>query len=559
MSLPLLGVLAVLSAPSVPPPEPADLVLKNGLVHTMDVRAPRAEAVAIRGSRIVAVGRFADVAPHVGPKTKVLDLGGRTVVPGFRENHAHFMGVGFQKLTVDLVGAQTWDEAVARVAAAAKGRAKGEWIVGRGWHEEKWSTPPKGAVRGFPTHDALSAAVPDHPVFLRRADGHAGIANAAALRLMAITGQTKAPDGGEIIRDERGRPTGVFVDNAQGLVKVPPPSAEQSRQAFALAQKAAWEEGITSFTDAGASLDAIALYKEEAAAGRLGVRLYVMVQRDILERWSAPEVGLGGGMLTIRAVKVVADGALGSRGAALLEPYSDDPGNTGLVTTPPEDILQATRYALAHGFQVAVHAIGDRANRLVLDTFEKALRDTPRTDHRLRIEHAQILDALDIPRFGGLAVIASVQGIHCTSDRPWAAARLGEARVAEGAYVWRKLKAAGATIVNGTDAPVEALSALASYHATVTREGPDGRPPGGFDPAQRLSREEALRSYTLDAAFAAFEERENGSLEAGKKADVVVLSHDILTLPEDDLLQAKVDLTIVDGRVRFERPGAGAR
>jgi predicted amidohydrolase YtcJ len=363
------------------------------------------------------------------------------------------------------------------------------------------------------------------------------------------------PSGGEIVKDAAGQPTGVLVDNAGELVKAPPTPTELRRRQMQLAVDECLRKGVTSFHDAGVPLGDISLYKGEAAAGRLPLRLYVMAAGlSTMQALGAPEVGLGNGMLTIRAVKLVGDGAMGSRGAALLEPYEDDPGNSGFFTTPPEEVLEAARFGLKNGFQVNVHAIGDRTNRMVLDTFQKAFAEFPNvTDPRFRIEHAQILDEREIPRFARLGVIASMQGIHCTSDRPWAASRIGEARVAEGLYVWQKLLRSGARIMNGTDVPVEDVDPVKNFYASVTREKEDGTPRDGFDPAERMSREEALRSMTLEVAYGAFEEKIDGSIVAGKRADLTVLSRDIMTVPEDEILGARVLYTIVDGRVRFRR------
>jgi predicted amidohydrolase YtcJ len=535
--------------------EPADLVLRNAVVHTVDAKRPRAEAVAIRANRIVAVGTNAEAQGFVGPRTRVLDLAGSTVVPGFDDSHAHLLGIGFARLDVDLVGTRGYAEAVERVAAAVKTRKPGEWVRGRGWHEGKWDAPPPGAVRGFPTHAALTAVSPDNPVVLERADGHAVLANARAMTLKGVTRATAAPTGGEIVRDASGEPTGVFVDNAQGLVEPPGRTPEEVRRGLDLAMDECLAKGVTSLTDAGAGRDELALYREAAADGTLRMRLYVMAAGlPMMRALGRPEVGLGGGLLTVRTVKLYADGALGSRGAALLEPYSDDPGNKGLLVTPPTEILEAARFALSHGFQVATHAIGDRANRVVLDTYEVALSEHPEAkDPRFRIEHAQILDGADIPRFGKLGVLAAMQGIHCPSDRPWAPTRLGEARVAEGAYAWRKLLASGAHIMNGTDAPVEDVSPIQNFHATVTRQDASGQPPGGWDPDQKLTREEALRTMTLDAAYGSFAEGEKGSIEVGKLADLVVLSQDILAVPDDSLMKTEVLATIVDGRVLYEK------
>ena len=550
-----LGVLA-LGAPAAAATPPADLVLKNAVVHTVDAKRPRAEAVAVRASRIVAVGANAEVLALVGPKTRVLDLAGRTVVPGFDDSHAHFAGIGFARLDVDLVGTRSYAEVVERVAKAVRTRRPGEWIRGRGWHEEKWSAPTSGTVRGFPTHAALSAISPENPVVLERADGHAVLANARAMASRGITRRTAVPEGGEIIHDAKGEPTGVFVDNAEGLVTPAERTEPEVRRALGLAMDECLAKGVTSLTDAGAPVGMIALYKEAAATGKLRTRLYVMASGlETMRAIGRPEVGLGGGMLTVRTVKLYADGALGSRGAALLEPYADDADNLGLIRTPSEDMLEAARFALAHGFQVGTHAIGDRANRIVLDVYERALAEHPEAkDPRFRVEHAQILAASDIPRFGRLGVLAAMQGIHCPSDRPWAPRRLGDARVAEGGYVWRKLLDAGARILNGTDAPVEDVSPIQNFHATVTRQDADGRPPGGFDPDQRLTRVEALRTMTLDAAYGSFAEKEKGSIEVGKLADLVVLSQDILAVSDDALMKTEVVATIVGGKLLYEKP-----
>jgi predicted amidohydrolase YtcJ len=552
-----LAALALVG-PAVADP-PADLVLRSAVVHTVDAETPRAEAVAVRGNRIVAVGSNADVQAFVGPQTRVLDLPGRTVVPGFDDSHAHLLGIGFARLDVDLVGARSYAEVVERVAEAARGRGPGEWVRGRGWHEGKWDAPAPGSVRGFPTHHALSAVSPDNPVVLDRADGHAVLANARAMALAGVSRETKPPTGGEIIRDASGEATGVFVDNAERLVAAPGRSSDEVRRALELAMDECLANGVTSLTDAGAGADVIALYRELAAAGRLRTRLYVMAAGlPTMRALGRPDPG--DGMLAVRAVKLYADGALGSRGAALLEPYADDPGNSGLLVTPPAEILEASRYALAHGFQVGTHAIGDRANRIVLDAYERAMAEHPEAkDPRFRIEHAQILDAADIPRFGRLGVLAAMQGIHCPSDRPWAPARLGDARVAEGAYVWRKLLDTGARIPNGTDAPVEDLSPIQNFHASVTRQDSSGRPAGGFDPDQKLTRAEALRTMTLDAAYGSFAEGEKGSIEVGKLADLVVLSQDILSVPDGEILKTEVLATILDGRLLYEKlspPGA---
>lgn len=560
----VLVLAAVARGPGVAgaAPRAADLVLKSGNLHTLDPRRPRAEALAVAEGAIVAVGTNADVEGLVGANTRVIDLHGRTVLPGFVDSHAHVLGglrsrggIGFVKLGLDLSDTRSFSEVVERVARAVKARKPGEWLQGRGWHEGKWKAPPVPSVRGFPTHDALTAVSPDNPVVLERADGHAVLANARAMALMGLTAATKAPAGGEVLRDAEGRLTGIFVDHATALIQPPGPSRDEMGRAFEAAMDECLRKGVTSVTDAGAELETIALYKEYAAAGRLRVRLNVMAGGlEVVRALHQPETGLGGGLLTLRSVKLYADGALGSRGAALLEPYDDDPGNSGLILTPPETIREACRFALANGFQVATHAIGDRANRMVLDAYEQTLHEFPGVkDSRFRIEHAQMLDERDIPRFARLGVIASMQACHCPSDRPWAERRIGLARIKEGLYVWRKLMATGARIINGTDAPVEDLSAIQNFFAAMARRDPAGNPPGGFDPEERMTREEALRSCTIDAAYGSFEESVKGSIEVGKRADLVVLSEDILTVPEDEVLKAEVLVTVVDGRVQYEK------
>ena len=521
----------------------------------MDAGRPTAEAVAVGENRILAVGASADIAKLAGPNATVIDLRGATVVPGLKESHGHFLGIGQQQMSVNLVGTRSYAQIVDKIAAAVRAAKPGEWVIGRGWHEGKWTDTSTLTVRGFPTHHALSAISPNNPVYLTRADGHAGFANAKAMELMRIGKETKPPQGGEVIKDKDGSPTGIFVDRAQGLIKVPSPTVEQQRRALELATAECLRKGITAVDDAGVGLDTVGLYKDTAAAGKLNLRLYVMIRGlENVKKFAKPEIGLANGFLTFRAVKLSADGALGSRGAALLEPYVDDPGNSGFFTTPPEEVLETARFCLKNGFQLNVHAIGDRANRMVLDQFEKAFAEFPNVkDPRFRDEHSQILDEKDIPRFARLGVIASMQGIHGTSDLPWASSRLGQARVDEGAYVWQKLLKSGVKIINGTDAPVEDVDPIKSYYASVTRQDESGRPPGGFSPDQKLSREQALRSYTLDAAYGSFKEKDLGSIEAGKLADLTVLSKDILKVPDAEILKAAVLYTIVDGTVRYKK------
>ena len=544
---------------------PADLVLRNGRLVTMDARRPTAEALAARGDTIVAVGAWSEVAPLVGPNTRVLDLGGRLAVPGFIEGHGHFVGLGETRLGLDLTRARSWDEIVALVAAAARQAAPGEWIVGRGWHQEKWTAVPAGAVEGFPVHATLSAASPDNPVLLEHASGHAAFANAKALELGGIARGFADPPGGQALRDARGEPTGLLRETASGPVekaladararRTPAQVDAEFRKVVGLATREAIAKGVTSFQDAGSSFETVARLRRLADEGALGIRLWVMV-RDTPQALAshlaaARVVDAGQRRFTVRAIKHSLDGALGSRGAWLLEPYADQPDRRGLETTPLAVIEQTARLALQHGYQLCVHAIGDRANRETLDLFERMFR--PRgggADLRWRIEHAQHLHPEDIPRFGRLGVIAAMQGVHATSDGPWVPRRLGERRTREGAYVWQELLRTGARIANGTDTPVEDVDPIASFYASVSRRLPDG---SVFYPDQRLSREEALRSYTLDAAYAAFEEDSKGSLAPGKLADVTVLSRDIMTVAEGEIRGTEVVHTILGGAVVYSR------
>ena len=548
------------------PPRTADLVLRNGTVYTLDPARPSAEAVAVQGDRIVAVGAEADVRPWIGPTTRVIDLAGRTAIPGFIESHGHFLSLGRARTILDLTRARSWEEIVAMVAEAARAARPGEWILGRGWHQEKWTSTPQPNVDGVPYHHELSRASPRNPVLLTHASGHAAFANALALERAGITRTTPDPPGGQIVRDPRtGEPTGLLRETAQGLVArvqardaARRPAAEREAEARRHAELAAHEalsKGITTFHDAGSGFETIDLFRRLADEGKLPLRLYVMVRAPYAElEAKLPAyrmIGYGGNRLTVRAIKVTADGALGSHGAWLLEPYTDLPSSTGLPTTPPEEIRRVAELAIRHGFQLNVHAIGDRANREVLDVFEATFRAHPdRRDLRWRIEHAQHLDPADIPRFARLGVIASMQGIHATSDGPWVVRRLGETRARNGAYVWRRLLDSGAVVANGTDAPVEDVDPIASFYATVSRRMANGE---SFYREHAMSREEALRSYTLAGAYAAFEEELKGSITPGKLADIVVLSRNILTIPEEEIPQTRVEYTIVGGKVVYER------
>jgi predicted amidohydrolase YtcJ len=543
---------------------PATLVLRNGRVVTVDAAMPEAQAIAITGDRITAVGSNDAIQKYVGSATQVIDLRGQLAIPGLIESHGHFMGLGQSKMTLDLMDVKDWNEIVSMVAAAAKQAKPGEWILGRGWHQEKWSSVPKPNVEGFPFHDELSKISPDNPVLLTHASGHASFVNARAMAAGNITSTTQNPSGGEILKDSSGRPIGLLRETASGLAsraydtwrsaKTAAEREGDARRQIQLSVQAALEKGVTSFQDAGSNFATIDLLKKVAAENGLGIRLWVMA-RDSVEalRANLPKakaVGLNNNHLTVAAIKVVADGALGSRGAWLLAPYSDSPSSVGLPTMPMETIAEVSRIALDNGVQLCAHAIGDRANREVLNTYERAYKSRPDLkDLRWRIEHAQHIDPADIPRFGQLGVIAAMQAVHATSDAPYVLARLGPKRAEEGAYVWQKLMKTGAIIANGTDVPVERIDPMANFHATVTRRTNDGTV---FYGDQKMSRAEALKSYTWNAAYAAKEEQLKGSITAGKLADITVLSKDIMTIAEDQIPSTTVVYTIVGGKIAYQ-------
>ncbi len=549
-----VGVLITGCGSSV---EPVDVVLHNGKIITVDELHPEVQALGIRGDQIVVVGTNEEVDAYIGETTEVIDLEGQLAVPGFIESHGHFLGVGNAQMQLNLMDVQNWEEIVAMVAAAVEEAQPGQLIRGRGWHQEKWNPLPERNVEGFPLHDQLSEVSPDNPVVLTHASGHASFANARAMEMSGITSATADPDGGEILRDARGNPIGVFRETASGLLRgasadaTPPDPRRQAE----LAVQEALAKGITSFQDAGSSFETVDLLKNMVDDGSLGIRLWVML-RESNEALAARGkdyrmIGYGDNRLTVRAIKRSIDGALGSRGAWLLEPYSDSPESTGLNTTTPESISETAAWAIDNDFQLCVHAIGDRANRETLDLYQRTFEANPdKTGLRWRDEHTQHLHPDDIPRFAELGVIASMQGVHCTSDGPYVVARLGEQRAAEGAYVWKSLIEAGAVVANGTDAPVEDVSPIASYYSTVSRRLADG---SVFYPEQRLSRLEALKTYTINAAFAAFEEDIKGSLTVGKLADITVLSKDVMTIPEDEISSTEVAHTIVGGRVMYSR------
>jgi len=566
----LVGVVALgvsVAGQTAPQVAPADLVLRGGRIITLDDGTPAAQALAARNGAIVFVGSNADVAKFVAPSTRVINLLGQTAIPGFIEGHGHFTGVGENKINLDLMKTKSWQEIVTQVSLAVEKAKPGQWIIGRGWHQEKWSAVPEPNIEGFPTHASLDKVSPNNPVILTHASGHASFVNAKALELSNITKDTPNPNGGEVLKDKNGQPTGLLRETASRLVRrgvgepTPTPAEAESkaRRVLELADKEVISKGITSFQDAGSTFEVITRVRRMIDAGKMHVRLWMMAREYDLKALVANRViGYGNNMLTLRAIKITGDGALGSRGAWLLEPYSDLPegsvppgtSRVGLPTTPVEDMRQRAQIAIDAGYQMCIHAIGDRANREVLNVYEEAFKKNNRNgkDLRWRIEHAQHINGADIPRFGQLGVIAAMQGIHCTSDAPWVEPRLGAKRAEEGAYVWQKLMKSGAVVTNGTDAPVEDVDPIASYYASVTRKDKDGKV---FYGDQKMSRIEALRSYTLMNAFAAFEEDIKGSLSLGKLADITVLTKDITTVPEEEIRTAKVSYTIVGGRVVY--------
>jgi predicted amidohydrolase YtcJ len=555
----LAGSGLLWSACSAPAEDSATLVLRGGKVVTVDEAVPDGEAIALRGDRILLVGSDADVEAFIGPATEVIDLQGQLAIPGLIESHAHFMGIGQAQLQLNLMDVAIWDDVIEMVAAAVAEAEPGTLIQGRGWHQEKWDRVPSSNVDGLPLHHSLSAVSPDNPVVLGHASGHAVFANAKAMEMAGIDRNTQPPSGGEIVVDAQGDPIGVFRETAAGLLgpAYEGAGAADPRRVAQLADEEVLSKGITTLHDAGVGFETVDLYKEMVEAGELGVRLHVMLSasnEDLRARIDEYRlIGYGDDHLTVRSIKRLIDGALGPHGAWLLEPYEDLPSSTGLNTTSVEIIEETARIAAEHDFQLNVHAIGDRANRETLDIFQRTFEAFPeKSDFRWRDEHTQHLHPDDIARFGELGVIAAMQGIHCTSDAPYVLERLGRERAEEGAYVWQKLMQTGAVISNGTDAPVEDVDPIPSYYATVSRKLKDGTV---FFPDQRMSRMEALESYTINGAFAGFEEDVKGSLTPGKLADITVLSKDILTIPEDEIPTAEVVYTIVGGEVKFAKNG----
>ena len=545
----------------------ADLVIRNAKIVTVDSLLPRAQALAVTGDRISFVGNNEQVNQYISDNTRVIDLQGKLVIPGFIEGHAHFIALGKAKMNLDFTNVKNWDEVIAMVRQTVKKAEPGDWIIGRGWHQEKWDRMPGQTAEGYPVHNHLSRISPDNPVMLTHASGHALFANAKAMEIAGIQKSSTDPEGGRIVRQANGMPSGIFLENAEELIQQAynkwhsSLSQEQQRheliKAIELASEECLSKGITGFQDAGQPFEIIDLYKNLAEKGKLDIRLWVMILESNdrlsseIDRYKI--INDGNYFLTVRSIKKYMDGALGSRGAWLLEPYSDMPSTSGLNTTSLDEFRKTAQIAIEHGFQLCTHAIGDRANREVLNVYEKTSTANPeKSNLRWRIEHAQHLNSLDIPRFAQLGVIASMQGIHCTSDGPWVLKRLGDKRAEEGAYIWKKLLNSAAIVSNGTDAPIEDVDPIANYYALVTRKMKNSK---AFYPAQVLTRDEALKVSTLNCAFAAFEEDIKGSITVGKLADLVILSQDILTVPDEQINQTKVLYTILGGKIKYQFDG----
>jgi predicted amidohydrolase YtcJ len=543
----------------------ADLVLLNGNIITVDSNNTIVEAIAVIDDKIVSLGSSDEINNLVGDSTDVIDLKGKTAIPGFIDSHAHLISTGQAKITLNLRDAKNWDEVVYLVAAAADESRNGEWIIGRGWHQEKWNPSPIENINGYPLHNKLSEATPRNPVMLSHASGHAIFANAKAMEIANVTSETTDPRGGKIVKDKEGNPIGVFMEEAEQLIsshyqkyldeRTLEEQKNEKKKAITLAIDECLSNGITSLHDAGASFEDIRVLRQMVEHGEIKIRLYEMLLEDynlLKDSIRAYQtVGYGNNHLTVQAIKLYMDGALGSRGAWLLSPYQDSPNHSGLNVTPISQIKNIAELAAENDFQICTHAIGDKANRITLDIYRDIFKQFPeRENFRWRIEHAQHLSKRDIQRFSELGVIASMQTIHCTSDAPYVKKRLGNGRAKIGGYVWQSLIETGAVICNGTDSPVEPINPIENYYAAVTRKSLNGEE---FFSSQRMTRLEALQSYTINGAFAAFEENIKGSLEVGKLADITVLSNDLLNVSESDILNTEILYTIVGGKILYEK------
>ena len=547
------------------PNDPADLILRNGKIVTMDDRWPQVSALAVKGDRISAVGSDRDMLRYIGTETQVIDLKGMLAIPGFIEGHGHFYSLGASLMELELRNAENWDAIITLVAEEAKNKKPGKWIVGRGWHQDKWNRKPQPNVEGLPTHDKLSAVSPQNPVFLSHTSGHGVFVNQAAMQVSGISERSVDPPGGEIVRDENGEPIGMLREYAAQPVRDALKAYQNQRSAqevemnmrqqVLLAAQNAIKNGITSFQDMGSTWEELDHLKIMATEGSLPIRLYMAIQEPAVEMEERLAdyrlVGYGNNFLTIRCIgEKVLDGALGTHGGWLLESYTDLPRSFGLNVTPVPEIQYSAELAIKHDYQLAIQGIGDRAARELFNIYEEQFTMHPdKKDLRWRIEHAQVTHPDDLPRYSELGVIPGIQGIFACSDGPWVVDRLGEERTKERGYVFRSMAESGAIIMNGTDPPVEEIDPIASFHCSITRELPDG---SIFQPEQRLTRDQALRSYTINNAFAAFEEHLKGSITPDKLADITVLSKDIMSVPEDEILETEIIYTILGGKIVYK-------
>ncbi len=552
----VMAAVFLLAFASAAAAQTADIVLLNGNIVTVDERNPRAQALAVQGDRILAVGSNEEIERLRDGGTRVIDLQGKTVVPGLIDGHLHFAGLGADRgRSLELGEAKSEADVAAQVRRMAGRLEPGEWITGRNWHTGNWTREQ------WPTKESLDEAAPSNPVFLGGMHGHASWANSLALEAAGISGSTAAPTGGKILHDENtGEPKGILIENAKALLrsKVPAAAREPLTERVKKSVQLALSYGFTGAHDMGTGLSTIEAYKELIAQGDFPFRINaiprVVNAGSLLDTILAegPLIGHGNHRLTVRGVKVSIDGALGSRGAALMKPYADEPHNIGVIRVPYDQLYYIVEKSLRANFNVAIHAIGDRGNQMALDAVEQALRQVPVQDHRIRVEHAQIVRPKDLPRFGKLGVLASMQWMHCTLDMPWAEKRVGAERI-KGGYAWRTLLNTGARLVGGSDEGAATFSPFMGIHAAITRQDANGWPEGGWYAEQKLTRIEALRSYTLDAAYASFEEDVLGSLTPGKFADLVVLSKDIMTVPAREILDMQALMTMVGGEIVFER------
>ena len=552
----IVSALFLSLAPVTQRVAPADIVFKNGTIYSPNERSSQAQAIAVKGDKIVFVGTNAAAQKYVGPKTRVVDLHGNTVLPGFTDAHQHLSGVGFREMTLNLEGTSSLQDFLAKVKARVDHAKPGEWVTGRGWIETHWQPPT------FPTRQDLDSIAPNNPVILTRADGHASVVNSAALKKAGVTKTTFNPFGGEISKDKNGEPNGMLLDAAQGLVRrqIPPESAADAEQAVVLGAKRDVELGWTQVQDAGGSYADVDIFKKLYSQGAIKLRIYKAVYgpgasaKRLLSE--GPIIGEFQNRLTVRTIKVVSDGALGSRGAALLEPYSDAPETSGYLTVKAEELRPMLIDALKKGIQVETHAIGDKANRFILDEYARALQEVPAAqrkiaDPRWRVEHAQIVNPADIPRFAKLGIIPSMQPSHAIGDLYFAPSRLGMARLA-GAYAWESFIKLGVVVPGGSDAPVERGEPMIEFYAAVARKAQNGFSGEGWHPEEAVTRMQALKMFTIWPAYAAFEEDLRGTIEVGKLADLTILSADIMKIPEADILKTRCVMTVINGEIVFE-------